>query len=49
MKDYEKGKKDYDRYFDSEVKPQKSVLPYVIFLVALFLISYLFFNNYLFA
>ena len=49
MKDYQKGKKSYDRYFDDEVKPGKSALPFAIFLIVLFLISYLFFNNYFFA
>ncbi len=49
MKDYEKGQKNYNRYLDKEVKPEKSILPFAIFLVVLFLISYLFFNNYFFA
>jgi len=49
MKNYEKGVKTYNRYFDSEVKPSKSILPFVIFLVILFLVAYLFFNNYFFA
>lgn len=49
MKTYEKGKKNYTRYFDKETKDGKSILPFVIFLVILFLASYLFFNNYFFA